>query len=82
MKACITKKGHVYYVFVSEKDVTKNDCITFGKYTNSEKKAIIPLFEYGIYLDDGEDVIAVIERSGKSAPFRLALSCRKFIEAL
>ncbi len=83
MKALITKTdADTFYVYLTEKDLTKQECIEIGKYTNSHKKRIIPIFEYGCFLDDDHEYpIAVVERSTKNAAFDMARKCKAIIEA-
>jgi hypothetical protein len=84
MKALITRtKNDTFYVYLTEKMLSKQDCLTIGKYTNSHKKRILPVFEYGCFLDDDyEYPIAVVERSTKNASFDMARRCKAIIEAV
>jgi hypothetical protein len=83
MKVLITKsENDTFYVFITESTVTKQDCITLGKYTHSTEKRIIPVFECGCFLDNIETPIAVVERTGEKAAFEIARRCKKIIEAV
>lgn len=82
MKALITRtKNDTFYVYLTESTMTKRDCLTFGKHSDSSEKRILPIFESGCYLDDNEYPVAIVERSCKDAAFKVAMKCKKIIEA-
>ena len=84
MKALITKTdADTFYVYLTESTMTKRDCLTFGKFSDSSEKRILPIFEYGCFLDDDNECpVAVVERSTKNAAFDIARRCKAIIEAV
>ena len=60
MKAIIVKTEYGYWIYLKEEEMTKDECLSFGKRSHIPGKTVMPVFQKGCDVGSGEHILAIV----------------------